>query len=600
MSGASQFVSLSMFNDVNEVLKSMRINYLKNPVQRTLGALFVLSFLSACSDSDTIAKDITVASEEQNTEVTNPTNVVASTIDYTSFPSTIISGDIAILSDGLPVGGVVVKVRGSDAKAIRQDNGSFNLVVDASDTEQEVILDIFGDNVVEKSVALQIPANAENAILNTTVATRTPPITFNLDVGGDLRNADSSTRTTVTVPANAFQFLDGSAASGMAEVNITELNILDLEADSSWAPNFIGIPEGSSESRPITTYGMSEFHFSQNGRELDLRAGVNATLSIDLALPYISTSSDNSFVTATAGATQPLWHYDIEDLVWKEEGQVTISADTESATGFVAKGDVAHFSFWNIDYVTPFLDIDVNIRVIDENGNPRNDVEVLTYDTFVGIPADEGPEYNGNREGLSTWNNSKVLTPQNKFIQIIGNTTESSDGERRVGRIDMNVIVNDVTSRNHGVISSGEMVQRRFFEVGGDSSVYFDVVMPNPQPPEPTAMSTDVIVELVDLLGNPVQTFSVKNYTVSATADNGWTSYNTLLTPRSRRLTVQGNSPEYLGSSSQPVSTEVTLVDVTLENVGEIDLIKVHSESKVFKTVDSNNVVIFSVPVVDF
>lgn len=177
-------------------------------------------------------------------------------------------------------------------------------------------------------------------------------------------------------------------------------------------------PEGGNEASAITTFGMSEFHFSQNGRELDLRPGVRATLSMDLAGPYIMTDENAFYEDATEGAIMPLWYYDTEQLVWREEGEVVIAADSESNSGFTATGEVSHFSYWNIDWMTPFIKADIHVLVVDQNGAPRNDVEVLTYYTLVRIPPEAGESVHGK---TSTWQNSDVLTPQKNEIKIIGN-----------------------------------------------------------------------------------------------------------------------------------------------------------------------------------
>jgi hypothetical protein len=107
----------------------------------------------------------------------------------------------------------------------------------------------------------------------------------------------------------------------MAEVSISELDILDLEADHSWAPNFIGIAEGQSERIAITTFGMSEFHFSQNGQELDFRTGINATLSKDLALPYVITNGDDKYVEPTAGVSVQI---SLDKLILDDIGEIEL------------------------------------------------------------------------------------------------------------------------------------------------------------------------------------------------------------------------------------------------------------------------------------
>jgi hypothetical protein len=337
-------------------------------------ASFFIVFLSACGGSEGETNDAAAlvnVPDAGNTNVTNPVDGTDSSTELSSGPSHLITGEISLLSDDIPVGEILVQVRDTDIRALRQVDGKFYIAVPDSEIDSDVVLDFTGESIVEKNMSLTIPADSPRSSINTTLAARTPAIPFNLDVGGDLQNEGSPTRVTVSVPANAFQFTDGTPATGMAQVNITELDILDLEADYSWAPNLIGIPEGESERTPIRTFGMSEFHFSQNGRTLDLRSGLTATLSMDLAAPYVVTDETNPlvspFVDAYDGAVLPLWYYDTEDLVWKEEGGVVVTADNESDSGFRATGEVSHFTYWNIDHVTPFVTADIHIIVVDQN-----------------------------------------------------------------------------------------------------------------------------------------------------------------------------------------------------------------------------------------
>lgn len=576
------------------------LKFQPNALKRSIVASVLIATLSACDGSggDTAGSAVVNAPGTANAEVTNLTDAANSGTDYTSGPSHIITGDISLQSNSSTVGDISVRVRDTEIQALRQVDGRFYMAVPDSDLDSEIVLDFTGENVVEKSVSLTIPADSPRSSITTTLAARTPPISFNLETGGDLQNEGSLTRTTVSVPANAFQFSDGTPATGVAQVNITELDILDLEADFSWAPNLIGIPEGESERTPIRTFGMSEFHFSQNGRTLELRPGVNATLSMDLAAPYVVTNETtplaSPFVDAFDGAVLPLWYYDTEELVWKEEGGVVVAADNESNTGFKATGEVSHFTYWNIDYVTPFVIADIHIIVVDQNGNPRNDVQVMTYHTAVYVPPEAGESAH---PGEGFWSNSAVLTPANNTIQVLGNAAD-----RTGGRLSMNIDVTDVTTKDHGVISNGVMTQQKIFdEAVGDYSVYFEVVVENPEP-EPEYMTADVVIALVDLDGNARSDITVSSYTVvvSTESDNGFIDfyYGMGLTPNQRAVIVVGNSEEYLASGAEPATTRIALDQLIVEGNQEVELLAPVSVVETFRT-DDNPIIVLTVPVVD-
>lgn len=567
-----------------------------NALKHGLAASMFMVFLSACDGSgDGVINNMP---DNGDTGVANPTDVANPNINVPSGPTHIITGDISLLNDELPIGDINVRVRDTEAQAVRQTDGKFYLAVPASDIDSEVILDFTGENIVEKNIPLKIPAESRQSSINATLASRTPAISFNLNLGGDLQNEGSSTRTTVSVPANAFQFSDGTLATGEAQVSITELDLVDREADFSWVPDFIGLPEGESEQTPIMTFGMSEFHFSQDGRVLDLRPGVSATLSMDLAAPYIVTNEVDKFVDAFEGAVMPLWHYDTDDLVWKEEGDVIITADSESASGFKATGDVSHFSYWNIDVAMPFLMGNIHIRVVDQDQTPRTDVEVLTYNTTVRTP----PSLGIGIYNEPPWKNSAVLTPLNNTIQVIGNRVGRADG---ITLLSMDVLVSNVTTRNHGIISTGVMQQSKVFnEAVGDYSVYFTIVVED-LVPEPELVTSEVFVELVDLDGNARSDLTVSRYTVlvETESDNDYSTISNLSSLRptlnsQRTVTVVGNPPEFLQSGAEPVTMRITLKQLFVEGGEEVDLINPVSVVRMFNTTNNSRVVL-KVPVFD-
>jgi hypothetical protein len=173
-------------------------------------------------------------------------------------------------------------VRNTDVSAVMQANGKFALQLPRMDTEQTIVLDISGANVVPDSVSVPVPANTVRVMVSADIARRSTPIRFNLNSGGEMTNPLSPTRVSVSVPANAFEFSDGTLAVGAAQVNITEINLEELNGESAWAPNLLGIAEGMSEESAIMSLGMSDFHFSQNGRDLQLRPGKTATIKTDM------------------------------------------------------------------------------------------------------------------------------------------------------------------------------------------------------------------------------------------------------------------------------------------------------------------------------
>ena len=326
------------------------------------------------SVSETVAPTIGSA-----TEVIEPVSLMS-----------LIEGEITLHNDAMTTSDVNISVRNTDVSARMQENGKFALELPQTDTEQTVILDISGTNVVPDSVSVPVPANTVRVKVSADIALRSPPISFNLGNGGEMTNPLSPTRVSVSVPANAFEFSDGTLAVGNADVSITEIDIEDLNGESAWAPNLLGMAEGISEETVISTLGMSDFHFSQNGRDLQLRPGKSATIRTDMVTTVLIPKGETVAVEAAAGMVVPLWYYDTIDLVWKEDGESVVVADTESETGFSLSGEVSHFTTWNHDFLVPWTTIYVNVRLVDGDGNLYTDLSVASHTATASIVSAQG------------------------------------------------------------------------------------------------------------------------------------------------------------------------------------------------------------------
>lgn len=513
----------------------------------------------------------------------------------------LIEGNIALVNDTLPIGDVTARIRGTEISGTRQSNGNFALEVPTSDTDRTVVIDFTGASIVQHGVNVQIPAQAKLVVVDTTVTASTPPVTFNLEAGGKLQNEGSSTRTSVSVPANAFQFDDGTIATGNAQVSITEIDITDLHGDSAWAPNLIGIAEGMSTPSAIVTFGMSDFQFTQDGRQLDLRPGVEATIAMDLVAPYIMNDEFAIQVPATDGATMPFWHYDTVAMVWREEGETTIMADSQSDSGFSTSGQVSHFTTWNIDYVTPFTQATVNVIVVDQHGQVRNDKIVNNYSITVRIPPEDGPGHGGEL----AWSNTKNMAPHDNQITVLANNNErqkyidevryGTDGWTTIDVIPNTVVVNNAEVVNHGLVP----VNKRFYDYNDDNVVNFQIVMPTipdeEEDPEPVEMTASVEIRLVDLDGRSHNDIDVLGYRATArTIGTSWQNVGNL-TPASTFLSVQGNTQELI-DAGQTVTTEIYVDNVVLSGSHRIGPNPI-SQTRVFKTFEGTSTVVFEVVV---
>lgn len=416
-----------------------KTNHAENHIMRNISLVLASTFmLSACDGSGSV--DSSLSNQPGNTETQN------FSVEEQSVPTnTNIIGTIEVFNDDIVYGAVTVTNRELNISTTIQTNGTYELTLPVNQVASIVSLDITGSEIVPKSISVPVPALASSVMVNASVTARSPAITFNLETGGLLQNVDSRNRTSVTVPANAFVLPDGSMASGDAQVSITEIDITDLHGESAWAPNLVGIAEGMSEPTAIWSHGMSDFHFSQNGQDLQLREGIDATIKMDLQTDHIMSGAGGDLADATQGATIPMWHYDTVDMIWKEEGISTVNIDPLSATGFSVSGDVSHFSTWNIDDVVPAIPATVEIVFVDLFGRVRDDINVISYKTIARIPPTDGPGWHG----ATSYQNEVLMTPEDNTIIVLSNRDTRAQKlidqpDKYTGYTEMEIIIDDI------------------------------------------------------------------------------------------------------------------------------------------------------------
>ncbi|MBK9400088.1 MAG: carboxypeptidase regulatory-like domain-containing protein [Bacteroidetes bacterium] len=139
---------------------------------------------------------------------------------------------------------------------------------------------------------------------------------------------------TVTFPANAFAKTDGTPYTGVVKIASHYLGISD--------PNFSELTPGgdflgentAGEEKVLISFGMLGVELQDNvGNPLQLMSGKKATISMPI---------DPAQLTS-APSTLPLWHFDENTDLWKEEGLAT-----RQGSNYI--GEVSHFSWWNYDW----------------------------------------------------------------------------------------------------------------------------------------------------------------------------------------------------------------------------------------------------------
>ncbi len=186
---------------------------------------------------------------------------------------------------------------------------------------------------VTQVVQLTIPETTGEALFFAALKKRVPAVTFsNVEFGGTKTGVDGAA---FTLPVGGLVKKDGSMAKGDIQVNLTPV---DVAFDAAAFPgSFVGY-RADGEDGVLLSYGVAEFHFEQDGEELQLAAGKKATILIPV---YTS--------GASVGDEIPLWSVDEESGSWVEEGTGIIVASEASPTGLAYRADIGHLSWWNCD-----------------------------------------------------------------------------------------------------------------------------------------------------------------------------------------------------------------------------------------------------------
>jgi len=489
----------------------------------------------------------TVTNAGESNGVVAPSGNLGGNIDANPLMGRV-SGKITVLNDSIPVGDVYVTIRGTDEVVRRDENGDFSLPLPESNTDQTVVVEITGENIINKSIELHVPANAEQVGIDAVVGAHNPPMTFNLETVGEYFNDDGTTGASVSIPANALEYADGTLATGDAQLSITEIDIFDLEGDSAWVPPLIGLSEGMTEADTIHSFGMADYTFSQNGEELNLRPGVQATIKMHLQVPYrLSDDIPPQQIEIVAGDKIPLWYYDDERMLWIEEGEATVFEDADSPTGLSWAGPVSHFTPWNGDIRTTNATTRVHVNVVDQNG-----------DSIPGLTA-------------TSWNaNGRSMTPVQNTISTPYFSTQqpcaTCDVDSWYEQTSVTISVNNVVVSGLAQRYSAPPSQTISFTSGvGPYSATFEVVID--MTPEEMPVTINLVVEDLDenRLDVEVASFQVTAETIG----DSWSNQKTIVpnpnhSPVSGQINVQANTVQMMAAINRAISTRISVGNIVL------------------------------------
>lgn len=137
----------------------------------------------------------------------------------------------------------------------------------------------------------------------------------------------------ISIPANSIVKADGSTYTGTVNIAANYYNPDSIAGAQSFAQPFSGQNNDGSQQTDLVTVGVIDVKLTDpaTGAELNLKDGAQAIL----VYPKVSTDQNLPSI--------PLWYYDEEQTIWVKEGVATRQTDGSY------KGQVSHFTLWNLD-----------------------------------------------------------------------------------------------------------------------------------------------------------------------------------------------------------------------------------------------------------
>ena len=162
------------------------------------------------------------------------------------------------------------------------------------------------------------------------------------------------------------------------DVTVSEIYLDPTSPDINYImPGKLLGTSSSGDFVGLKSFGMIAVELTASDGSL-LQIAQGKTAQITIPIP--------ASLTATALNTIPLWYFDENTGLWKEQGSAT-----KQGTNYV--GNVSHFTYWNCDQSTCVVDFDFNIKDSDSDSAIGNAKVTITFDstyTIEGFTDDNG------------------------------------------------------------------------------------------------------------------------------------------------------------------------------------------------------------------
>ena len=205
-------------------------------------------------------------------------------------------------------------------------------------------------------------------------------------------------------PVNGIADENGNVYSGVVRVFARYLDPSDPNL-GLFIPGDMTAENAADEEVFLATYGMVGVEIEgENGQKLNIAPGKE----VELRMPILASQ------LASAPSSIPLWHYDLKEGHWKEEGAA-------QKVGNEYVGKVSHFSFWNCDAQFPLTQLHGRIYLENSTQPLANAVVRLTM-LSTGAQSFAYTDANGNYGGCIPKDELlklEVVLPENCGSQVL-------------------------------------------------------------------------------------------------------------------------------------------------------------------------------------
>jgi hypothetical protein len=248
-----------------------------------------------------------------------------------------------------PVADAVARVGTKQAKTDK--NGIF-IINNQSVNSARAIVTVFKAGFWDGSRTLFVAKNSQNRV-NFRLLKKTKSGSITGSTGGKVSVAGGAE---IEFPANSVT-RNGTIFSGKVNVTATFIDPRSANIFETMPGDLRGI-RTSGDEEILTTFGMLGVELTDDsGQEIKIATGQKATISTDIAPDLLQ----------NAPATVPLWHFDVQNGIWVEDGIAT-------KIGSKYVGEVSHFSWWNYDVSVP--GVKLSGHIVDQNGNALTNLSV--------------------------------------------------------------------------------------------------------------------------------------------------------------------------------------------------------------------------------